>query len=155
MRTAEIKNTDTLALLPVVADDDHPPAKKSKARNVRGPIKPGQQLLHRPQVLELLGVGFGTLYAWMREGRFPLPIELGPTGGRNTAMVWFAVEVDEWIASRPRRKFRSLPEPEPEAEPPRRRDQRRPAGRPPRGAPASAVKPERAQAHSPMITEPL
>ena len=100
MRTAEIKNTDTLALLPGVADDDHPPAKKSKARKVRGPIKPGQQLLHRPQVLELLGVGFGTLYAWMREGRFPLPIELGPTGGSNTAMVWFADEVDEWIAAR-------------------------------------------------------
>lgn len=123
MRTAKIKNTDTLALLPGVVDDDHPPPKKSKARKVRGPIKPGQQLLHRPQVLELLGVGFGTLYAWMREGRFPLPIELGPPG-RNTAMVWHADEVDEWIAARPRRKFK--PPPKTEAEP-QQRDKRRSA----------------------------
>ena len=76
-------------------------------------------LLHRPQVLELLGVTFGTLYDWMRRNEFPCPIELGPEGGKNTAMVWLACEVDEWIANRPRRKFRPLPEPE--AEPPRQK----------------------------------
>jgi predicted DNA-binding transcriptional regulator AlpA len=113
--------TDVLAPAPVVVDAE---PRKSKARNVRGPIRPGQQLLHRPQVLELLGVGFGSLYAWMREGRFPLPIELGPEAGRNTAMVWFADEVFDWIAARPRRKFKPLPEPE--AEPPRRDKRRSP-----------------------------
>ena len=70
------------------------------------PIKPGQKLLFKPQVLALIGdPSASTLWDWMQQGLFPLPIELGPPGKRTTMIAWFADEVYEWIATRPRRKL--------------------------------------------------
>ena len=46
----------------------------------------------------------------MRDGKFPLPIELGPEDGRTTKVAWFASEVDAWIDARPRRKIGGLSE---------------------------------------------
>jgi predicted DNA-binding transcriptional regulator AlpA len=91
------------------------PKSPRRLRSVPTPIRPGQRLLMKPQVLELLNVSFPTLYDWMRKDQFPHPIELGPPDGKNTALGWLAEEVDEWISSRPRRKFR--PKPESETEP--------------------------------------
>ena len=36
----------------------------------------------------------------VRDGRFPPPIELGPN-----SIGWFEDEIDEWLASRPRRTY--------------------------------------------------
>ena len=70
------------------------------------PIKPGQQLLFKPQVINLLGgIAYSTLWGWMRSGLFPLAVELGPPGRRSTMIAWYADEVHEWIATRPRRKL--------------------------------------------------
>jgi len=41
----------------------------------------------------------------MRAGTFPLPIELGPPGGRSSMIAWYADEIHDWIANRPRRKL--------------------------------------------------
>jgi predicted DNA-binding transcriptional regulator AlpA len=109
-RTLEI-DTDAIATAPAAADLDHPPVKKRKPRKPPPPIKPGQRLLLKPQVLELLNVGYPTLWGWMREGEFPLPLELGPPGGKTTKLAWLAGEIDAWLASRPRRKFRPPSEP--------------------------------------------
>ena len=67
------------------------------------------RLLTKAEVLELLGVTYTTVFTWMREGRFPLSIELGPSGGRSTKIAWLADEVYAWIASRPRRKLTPTP----------------------------------------------
>jgi predicted DNA-binding transcriptional regulator AlpA len=42
------------------------------------------------------------LWRDVRAGRFPAPIELGPN-----AIGWFRAEIDEWLASRPRRTYAS------------------------------------------------
>jgi len=39
------------------------------------PIDP---VLRRPAVREILGVANSTLHAWIKSGRFPAPLELGP-----------------------------------------------------------------------------
>jgi predicted DNA-binding transcriptional regulator AlpA len=80
---------------------------------------PGRKLISKPQVLQLIGdPAYSTVWEWMRAGTFPLPIELGPPGGRSSMIAWYADEVDEWIAARPRRKFK--PPPKAEAEPQQR-----------------------------------
>lgn len=35
-------------------------------------------VLRRPVVREMLGVANSTLHAWIKSGRFPAPLELGP-----------------------------------------------------------------------------
>ena len=91
--------------------------RKSQAKNAEGvapkrrrpghePIRPGQRLLFKPQVINLLGgIAYSTLWSWMRQGLFPLPIELGPPGKRTTTIAWYADEVHDWITNRPRRKL--------------------------------------------------
>lgn len=49
-------------------------------------------LLRLPNVLALVPVGRSTLWLWVREGRFPKPIKLGPM---TTA--WRASEVSAWL----------------------------------------------------------
>lgn len=39
----------------------------------------------------------------IRAGNFPAPIELGPN-----SVGWYEDEIDEWLASRPRRTYRTL-----------------------------------------------
>jgi Prophage CP4-57 regulatory protein (AlpA) len=41
----------------------------------------------------------------MKADQFPRPVELGPPGGRNSLIAWYAYEVHNWIATRPRRQF--------------------------------------------------
>jgi len=42
-----------------------------------------------------------TLWRGVRAGTFPAPMELGPN-----SIGWFEDELDEWLASRPRRTYR-------------------------------------------------
>ena len=75
-------------------------------------IEPGaacSRFFSKAEVLGLLGVSYTTIFTWMREGQFPLSIELGPSGGRSTKIAWLADEVYAWIASRPRRKLTPTP----------------------------------------------
>lgn len=67
----------------------------------------GEALLSKSQVTALLGVGETQLWKWMRQEQdaFPLPVELGPPGGRSSTIAWHASEVHQWIANWPRRKL--------------------------------------------------
>ena len=47
---------------------------------------------------EKVGLSRPTIYRKMRRGEFPAAIDLG-----NGQLGWLEEEVDEWIASRPRR----------------------------------------------------
>ena len=83
--------------------------KKKVERKKPGPIKPGQHLLLKPQVLELCGgVAYPTIWHWMKDADFPRPIALGPVAGRSTRVAWIAAEVYAWIAMRPRRPIGEL-----------------------------------------------
>ena len=42
------------------------------------------------------------LWRDVRAGRFPAPFELG-----SNSVAWFADEIDDWVASRPRRAYGS------------------------------------------------
>jgi len=63
------------------------------------------RLILKPEVLERVGVTFGTIWTWMRDGRFPLARQLG---GKT---VWYESEVDEWLKSRPFKKYKPLDAP--------------------------------------------
>ena len=65
-----------------------------------------RQLLTKPQMLAAIGnPAYSTVWKWMRVEKFPLPIELGPSGSRSSSIAWFADEVHDWIARRPRRQI--------------------------------------------------
>lgn len=57
--------------------------------------KGGEQLLPLPAVVHKIGASRASIYAWVRDGRFPKPRKLGP---RRVA--WLASDLDAWIASR-------------------------------------------------------
>ena len=67
------------------------------------------RLLHKPQLLELVGVSYSSIFNWMRQGRFPLPRVIGPPGGRSSRVAWVASEVQAWLASRPQRVMKPPP----------------------------------------------
>ncbi len=54
-------------------------------------------LLTRREVESRLGLTKSTIYRLMRSGLFPEPIRVGPRAVR-----WPEVEIEQWLASRPR-----------------------------------------------------
>jgi prophage regulatory protein len=59
------------------------------------PQRSGVRVLRQKQVLELLGISHSTLWEWVRKGRFPRPISLGP----NTR-AWLQEEIDQHLLAR-------------------------------------------------------
>ena len=55
------------------------------------------RLLTRAEVERRVGLRRSSLYREMRQGRFPLPVRIGPRAVR-----WPSTEIEAWIASRPR-----------------------------------------------------
>lgn len=53
-------------------------------------------LLRRREVERLVGLSRSTIYALMRQGRFPLPVRLGAR-----AVAWRRGDLDDWLARRP------------------------------------------------------
>ena len=82
----------------------------SKRKHVTVAPDPGaiavgpRALLTKAQMLALLGdPAYSTVWGWMKDGYFPLAVELGPPNGRSTMIAWYADEIHAWIAKRPRR----------------------------------------------------
>jgi predicted DNA-binding transcriptional regulator AlpA len=63
------------------------------------------RLIFKPELLRLIGVSYGSIFSWMRAGKFPLAREIGP-GGRATKIAWIESEVLEWLAARPQRQVK-------------------------------------------------
>lgn len=63
----------------------------------RGMKDTPDRLLRREEVERRCCLGRATIYRWMRTGKFPTPIRIGPRTVR-----WVQREIDEWIAARPR-----------------------------------------------------
>lgn len=65
-----------------------------------GPI----QMLSKAEVMKAAGVkSYTTLWGWIRAGIFPPPRQLGPEGGRHSAIAWIDREVYTALANKPRR----------------------------------------------------
>jgi len=64
-----------------------------------GPIK----LLSKKEVLAIIGVTNVTLWDWIRKGRFPAAVVIGPDGGHRSKQGWIDTEVYSAIANAPRR----------------------------------------------------
>jgi predicted DNA-binding transcriptional regulator AlpA len=77
-------------------------ASKTKSETPAAPV-----LLNKEKMLGVLGdsVCYTTIFKWMRTGDFPLPIEIGPPGGRSSSVAWLESEVLEWLQARPRRQY--------------------------------------------------
>jgi prophage regulatory protein len=53
-------------------------------------------LARLPTVIKLTGLGRSTIYRWIAEGTFPLPVRLGPR-----AIAWRWSDLERWTQSRP------------------------------------------------------
>jgi predicted DNA-binding transcriptional regulator AlpA len=58
------------------------------------------RLISKPEVLDRVGVTYPTLWAWMREGKFPRSREL------SGKAAWIESEIEAWITARPTRKLK-------------------------------------------------
>jgi prophage regulatory protein len=58
------------------------------------------RLISKPEVLDRVGVTYPTIWAWMREGKFPRSRELGGKAA------WIESEINAWIANRPVRRLK-------------------------------------------------
>ena len=65
------------------------------------PARSGVRVYRRKELLELLGISATTLYAWIAEGRFPRPINLGAN-----SVAWLQSEVDACLQERARERDR-------------------------------------------------
>jgi prophage regulatory protein len=54
-----------------------------------------EEILRKPRVLEIIGIGNTSLYDLLKRGEFPRPIRLGVR-----AVGWRRSDVNAWLASR-------------------------------------------------------
>jgi predicted DNA-binding transcriptional regulator AlpA len=82
-----------------------PERTRSSDRAQGPPSAHPRRLLSKEEVLDITGCSYASIYHWMKAGRFPLAIELGARHGRSAKIAWHQHEIEEWIASRPRREL--------------------------------------------------
>ncbi len=61
-----------------------------------------ERLLTKEETTEIVGFSYTTIYEWMRRGTFPAAIDCEGTPRFRHS------EVESWINSRPRRRYRSI-----------------------------------------------
>jgi predicted DNA-binding transcriptional regulator AlpA len=77
------------------------PALSAKLIAPRAP--PAVRLLGKAEILQITGMTFPTIWAWMRDGKFP---RSRATGGSNSKSVWLSSEIEAWIAGLPVRPLK-------------------------------------------------
>jgi prophage regulatory protein len=55
----------------------------------------GDRILRLPQVKERTGLGRSSIYAGVKNGTFPAPVQLG-----ERAVGWLASSIDSWVQTR-------------------------------------------------------
>ena len=68
-----------------------------------------RKLIRKKRVLELIPVSFPTLWEWMRQGKFPLPVALGDAP--NAPKAWYEDEVIAKQESLQRVEYKPATEP--------------------------------------------
>jgi prophage regulatory protein len=64
-------------------------------------LPPPSRFVFKPEVLDRVGVSYVSIWQWMRTGAFPASREVG---GK---VAWLESEIDEWMATRPLRKYKN------------------------------------------------
>ena len=80
-------------------------SKKSKLTVSTATAKPTKvgRMLSREEVLEIVGVTYPTIWAWVRDKHFPAPRRLGFTKHQQGRIGWLESEVQAWIMSLPKK----------------------------------------------------
>jgi predicted DNA-binding transcriptional regulator AlpA len=74
---------------------------------------PRVRFLDRADVLAITGVTFMTIWAWMRDGKFPRARLVG-TGAKN---IWLSTDIEAWSAGLPEAPLKPLASASKEIEP--------------------------------------
>jgi prophage regulatory protein len=74
----------------------------------------GVAIIRRKQLLELLGISNATLWNWIKQDKFPQPIDIGPN-----SRAWLTAEVDEYLRARTAERDQRLARTPPVAQQPR------------------------------------
>jgi predicted DNA-binding transcriptional regulator AlpA len=75
-------------------------SRQHNEHHVHGARAPPVRLLHKGEVLAIVGVTYPTLWAWMRQGRFPRSRIVGAKS------MWLSTEVEHWLAGLPVRRLK-------------------------------------------------
>jgi prophage regulatory protein len=60
-----------------------------------------RRLMHRSEVLDIVGATYVTVWKWMRAGKFPRSVVT--CGGQ---VAWYSNEIEAWLASLPRQRLK-------------------------------------------------
>jgi prophage regulatory protein len=74
----------------------------NQANNDAAAEQPTLVFLSKAQVLKKIPVTAPTLWAWVRQGKFPRPRAI------FNKTVWVAAEVDAWMQARPHREYKPI-----------------------------------------------
>ena len=74
----------------------------NQANNDAAAEQPTLVFLSKTQVLKKIPVTAPTLWAWVRQGKFPRPRAI------FNKTVWVAAEVDAWMQARPHREYKPI-----------------------------------------------
>ena len=75
----------------------------NQANNAAAAEQPTLVFLSKAQVLRKIPVTAPTLWAWVRQGKFPRPRAIS-----DNKTVWIEAEVDAWMQARPHREYKPI-----------------------------------------------
>ena len=81
-----------------LAADEQPRRKHARVHGARAP--PPKRLLDKRDVLAITGLSYPTIWAWMRDGKFP---RSRVVGGKS---MWLSSEIETWLAALPVRQLK-------------------------------------------------
>jgi predicted DNA-binding transcriptional regulator AlpA len=73
---------------------------RERTHGARAPPPLVERLLSKYEVMTITGMSYPTLWAWMRDGRFP---RSRIVGGKS---MWLSTEIEEWLAGLPVRPLK-------------------------------------------------
>jgi predicted DNA-binding transcriptional regulator AlpA len=77
---------------------------RARAKSAALLTTPGSvRLLDKHDVCAIVGVSFPTVWAWMRDGRFPRGRVVG---GNSSKTMWLSTEIEAWLAALPVRQLK-------------------------------------------------
>jgi len=75
----------------------------NQTNNAAAAEQPTLVFLSKAQVLRKIPVTAPTLWAWVRQGKFPRPRAIS-----DNKTVWIEAEVDAWMQARPHREYKPI-----------------------------------------------
>ncbi len=61
-----------------------------------------RRMIRKPELVDMLGVSYPTIWTWMRHGKFPRPVKVVS----NSIVAWYLDEIIDWQRSLERRDYK-------------------------------------------------